>query len=288
MLTLWLLAAVALLVSWRLRESVADGPSSLLGLAVAVTPGGRREWSEAMTAELAGLTGRAERWRFALSCVPAALFPPRRPIRRGQPAPMVRVTATLGLVLAGLGIVAVAFLLVRYHEPGPVGLTPIHDPFDLTITALAFLAALWLTVTTPGILGTDRLACRAGVATGLAVGFFVFSIGAFAVLLAVVVVPFTTAAVAVQQSFRSGVRAALWAAAFTTLASIPAFVVSALISFTWTGEIWYGDGVQRAGIVDELAAWVVPWTLGALLPVMIVGAAIGAAIRRATQPRLEP
>jgi hypothetical protein len=83
-----------------------------------------------------------------------------------------------------------------------------------------------------------------------------------------------------QRSFRSGVRTALWASAFATLASIPAFVVSALISFARTGEIWYGDGVQRAGIIDELAAWVAPWTLGGLLPAMIVGAAIGAVLGR--------
>jgi hypothetical protein len=74
------------------------------------------------------------------------------------------------------------------------------------------------------------------------------------------------------------VRTAVWASAFTTLAGIPAFVVGALVSFARDGEIWYGDGVQRAGIIDEMAGWVVPWTIGVLLPVMVVGAALGAVL----------
>jgi hypothetical protein len=274
------LAALALWVSWRLRDPAADGASGLLGLAVAVTPGARRAWGAAMTAELAGLTGRTERWRFALSCVPAALFPPRRARRAASlPAPLRRLTVPPALVLGGLGIAAVVYVLVGYPQPGPVGVTPIHDPVALSLTALAFGAAVWLAVAIPGTLGTDKKAFQVGLGAGLAVGLLTFATGPLAMLYGVVALPWLTAAVAAQRhSFRSGVRAAVWASAFTTLAGIPAFVVGALISFARDGAIWNGDGVQRAAIIDEVAGWVVPWTVGMLLPVIVVGAALGAVL----------
>jgi hypothetical protein len=274
------LAVLALWVSWRLRVPAPDGPSGLLGLAVAVTPGSRREWGAAMTAELAGLTGRTERWRFALSCVPAALFPPRRARRAAStPAPLRRLAAPPALVLGGLGIAAVVYLVIRYWQPGPVGITPVHDPVVLSLSALGFGAVVWLAVATPGTLGTDKEAFQVGLGTGLAMGLLTFAAGPFPILLGVVGLPWVTVTVAaVRQSFRSGVRTAVWASAFTTLAGIPAFVVGALVSFARDGEIWYGDGVQRAGIIDEMAGWVVPWTIGVLLPVMVVGAALGAVL----------
>jgi len=274
------LAVLALWVSWRLRAPAPDGPSGLLGLAVAVTPGSRREWGAAMAAELAGLTGRTERWRFALSCVPAALFPPRRARRAAStPAPLRRLAAPPALVLGGLGIAAVVYLVIRYWQPGPVGVTPVHDPVVLSLSALGFGAVVWLAVATPGTLGTDKEAFQVGLGTGLAMGLLTFAAGPFPILLGVVFLPWVTMTVAaVRHSFRSGVRTAVWASAFTTLAGIPAFVVGALISFARDGEIWYGDGVQRAGIIDEMAGWVVPWTIGVLLPVMVVGAALGAVL----------
>jgi hypothetical protein len=274
------LAVLVLWVSWRLRAPAPDGPSGLLGLAVAVTPGSRREWGAAMVAELAGLTGSTERWRFALSCVPAALFPPRRARRAAStPAPLRRLAAPPALVLGGLGIAAVVYLVIRYWQPGPVGVTPVHDPVVLSLSALGFGAVVWLAVATPGTLGTDKEAFQVGLGTGLAMGLLTFAAGPFPILLGVVFLPWVTVTVAaVRHSFRSGVRTAVWASAFTTLAGIPAFVVGALISFARDGEIWYGDGVQRAGIIDEMAGWVVPWTIGVLLPVMVVGAALGAVL----------
>jgi hypothetical protein len=169
--------------------------------------------------------------------------------------------------------------VVRYSQPGPVGITPIHDPVALSLSALGFGAAVWLAVTIPGTLGTDNKAFQVGLGTGLAMGLLTLGTGPLAMLYGVVVLPWVTATVAAQRhSFRSGVRTAIWASAFTALAGIPAFVVGALISFARDGAIWYGDGVQRAGIIDEAAGWVVPWTIGVLLPVMVVGAALGAVL----------
>ena len=55
-----------------------DIPRHLLTLAVRRMPAERRDWGRAMLAELAQLQNPSTRWRFALGCAQAALFPPRR------------------------------------------------------------------------------------------------------------------------------------------------------------------------------------------------------------------
>jgi hypothetical protein len=81
---LWLWAVAAWLL-WRawwrqagVRLSALDGPGRLLAAAAATLPAGRRDWGEAMAAELAQVPvqERAARWRFAAGCARAAVFPP--------------------------------------------------------------------------------------------------------------------------------------------------------------------------------------------------------------------
>ena len=79
---LWLWAVAAWLV-WRawwrqagVRLSALDGPGRLLAAAAATLPAGRRDWGEAMAAELAQVQERGARWRFAAGCARAAVFPP--------------------------------------------------------------------------------------------------------------------------------------------------------------------------------------------------------------------
>jgi hypothetical protein len=78
---LWVVAALLVLHHWwagtGARLSATDSPGQLLELAVSTLPDDRREWGTAMTAELAEVTGRSARWRFAFSCAGAALWPPR-------------------------------------------------------------------------------------------------------------------------------------------------------------------------------------------------------------------
>jgi hypothetical protein len=57
--------------------SLTDIPRLLLTVAVRRMPVERREWGEAMLAELAQLQNKSTRWRFALGCARVALFPPR-------------------------------------------------------------------------------------------------------------------------------------------------------------------------------------------------------------------
>jgi len=58
--------------------SLADIPRLLLTVAVRRMPVERREWGEAMLAELAQLQNTSTRWRFALGCSRVAMFPPRK------------------------------------------------------------------------------------------------------------------------------------------------------------------------------------------------------------------
>ena len=66
---------------WRqagVTLSALDGPGWLLAAAAATLPAGRRDWGEAMAAELAQVPvrERGARWRFAAGCARAAVFPP--------------------------------------------------------------------------------------------------------------------------------------------------------------------------------------------------------------------
>ena len=61
-------AAWVVWLAWRRRarlDAQPDGPARLLAIGVAMLPTARRDWGCAMTAELASLSGRGTRWRFA-------------------------------------------------------------------------------------------------------------------------------------------------------------------------------------------------------------------------------
>lgn len=54
-----------------------DTAGLLLTAAVRKIPEERREWGKAMMTELSHIRSLPARWRFAVGCVPVALFPPR-------------------------------------------------------------------------------------------------------------------------------------------------------------------------------------------------------------------
>jgi len=77
-------AAWVLWFDWRRRAALdaqPDAPARLLAAAVVLLPRDRADWGEAMTAELAGITGSRARWAFAAGCARTALSPPRTPFR---------------------------------------------------------------------------------------------------------------------------------------------------------------------------------------------------------------
>jgi hypothetical protein len=81
------------------RLAALDGPGWLLAAATATLPASRREWGQAMAAELAQVPDRGPRWRFAAGCARAAVLPPGR--SRGA----VGVAGAVVVVAVGTGAV---------------------------------------------------------------------------------------------------------------------------------------------------------------------------------------
>jgi hypothetical protein len=117
----WLVASLLLVNQWwggaSARLSMMDTPGQVLVAAVATLPEPRRRWGEAMLGELAQVQGRSARWRFALSCVRAALslpVPTRWPvaaIAAGVVVAVVPATHRLvGAAVPGLGLFAASFV----------------------------------------------------------------------------------------------------------------------------------------------------------------------------------
>ena len=114
-LAVWLL--------WRLwwrragvRLSPLDGPARLLAAATATLPADRRDWGEAMAAELDQVPERerTERWRFAAGCALAAIFPP------GGTRAMVGVAGALAVTATGAAAWATGAALPAGRVFGPV------------------------------------------------------------------------------------------------------------------------------------------------------------------------
>jgi hypothetical protein len=100
--TPWMIAAWLLWrAGWRqagARLSSLDGPGRLLAVATATLPADRRDWGEAMAAELTQVRDPAARWRFAAGCARTAVFPPG-----GS-----RVAVAAAAVLAAVAVAVVA------------------------------------------------------------------------------------------------------------------------------------------------------------------------------------
>ncbi len=99
LLLLAALAAVGLV--WSLRGG-DDVPTRIVTAAADRLPADRREWGRAMVAELTGITGRPQRWRFAAGVLRVALVPPPRHGSR------VLAVAGVGLAVAAGATAATA------------------------------------------------------------------------------------------------------------------------------------------------------------------------------------
>src|SRR5262245_16884257 len=126
--------------------SLADIPRLLLTVAVRRMPAERREWGEAMLAELAQLQNTSTRWRFALGCSRVAMFPPRR----GGLLQTIMNRKMEGIVTTIGSAALISLILVLPFERGGAWLARAHffyGLFFLLIPAfffadLALLAAM--------------------------------------------------------------------------------------------------------------------------------------------------
>jgi hypothetical protein len=97
-----LIAAGLLLVRLGDGKGVGDAPARIVTSATGRLPAHRREWGQAMLAELTRVRGRVRRWLFAAGVLRVALFPPPRHPRR------VLSVAGVGLLVAAAATVATA------------------------------------------------------------------------------------------------------------------------------------------------------------------------------------
>jgi hypothetical protein len=161
--TPWMVAARLLWRAWWRRAgaelSALDGPGWLLAAAAATLPADRRDWGQAMTAELAQVQGGPARWRFAAGCARAAAFPPgghRAAVGVAGAVAVAAIAATalatgaalpagrvFGPTLVGLlgGLVTLALARSRrVRRPGP---GPAVAGLALAGTAACVAATTW-------------------------------------------------------------------------------------------------------------------------------------------------
>lgn len=101
------LLVVAILVAFGLlrvlrRDVDTDAQARIVSAAANHLPAHRRDWGQAMIAELAEIPGRARRWRFTLGVLRVAAFPPSGHHTR------VLLVAVAGLLVAAAATVAAA------------------------------------------------------------------------------------------------------------------------------------------------------------------------------------
>jgi hypothetical protein len=115
--------------SWRR----GDGPERIVALAGGLLPSTRREWGQAMAAELLAIDGHARRWRFAADVVRVVLIPPGPRARTSLVAGVTLTAAVIGAVaadhlvpelrvlagvLGGLLTIVLASIALRWTRPG--------------------------------------------------------------------------------------------------------------------------------------------------------------------------
>lgn len=135
--------------------SLANIPRLLLTVAVRQMPVERREWGEAMLAELAQLQNTSTRWRFALGCSRVAMFPPRRGglLQTIMNHKMESIVTTLG------SAALISFILVEPLERGGAWLARaygIYGIFFLLIPAFFFADLLLLGAVVWSVAGRAR------------------------------------------------------------------------------------------------------------------------------------
>src|SRR5262245_42785174 len=144
------LAVMVALLLWLLRNRIKDirstlpamdTPGLLLTIAVRRMPVERREWGAAMLAELAQVRHPSTRWRFALSCIGVALFPPRQgvllQIIMNNNMKSIGAAALISLIL----VAPFAYLELRYNTETSRNL--IHFPIPV-FGLLWFLATVFI------------------------------------------------------------------------------------------------------------------------------------------------
>jgi hypothetical protein len=136
----------------RLRALVASGsdmPERIVVTASRIMTA-RRDWGQAMAAELPQVRGRALRWQFAAGVLRVALFPPARRPERALAVAITGLAVTAALTAATAAVAAPAalfipllgLLLSGYAAAVTAGRRPVPPEIPGRITAVLALAAV--------------------------------------------------------------------------------------------------------------------------------------------------
>ena len=265
-----------------------DGPERLLLAAAAMLPADRADWGQAMAAELAHVSGRSQRWRFALGCARASLLVPVR-----EPAGHRLVLAVSAAAAAAAGLVVVA--LVRH--PGLI----VGPRTWIELAVFAAVLAAYPAATAVVVRRTSRT--PAGVACAVAVAAVWMAIGVTAaartpqyfgvgLVVAIAVLPLSVGACGAWRGH--GAAAGLGSAALCSLGA------GLLVFLAWVAQAVFADGrPYDAGLMRDfrtsgardLATYALSDNLGAamgllvLVPLLAFGfGAIGAGVTARLMP----
>ncbi|MDX2042599.1 MAG: hypothetical protein SF097_15365 [Acidobacteriota bacterium] len=180
--------AVLFALWWRqIRDCRAelDAPGLLLTLAVRATPEARRNWGQAMLAELETVQGRLARWSFALGGARVALFPPSGETLL-QPAGRSPIFGMLSVALPPLGLPFIYFVAVLIEAIGGNPLTSSHwsnpDAMMIVVKILVLLTLGSLVAGVPfglaGWLRRERMRWLSAMGLILSVCIFAYFLSA--------------------------------------------------------------------------------------------------------------
>lgn len=203
-----------------------------------------------------------------------------RRLRRSAPAATVLVA---GAVAASV----IALVAQQLQLPAAITVLP---PVRAGFLAVVLVGCLWLAVAPPRWMAGGRLAPRAGTGAALTFALGLLVLGIVRVdglsaswLLAAPELTFLVPAfaVAAARSFRTGVQAGIWTAVAVAPLAYVGGLVGALVEFDTGGRFAFTDDVVPAGFSFGFALLVLAVIPALGFPFAVIGAAIGARLRRA-------
>jgi hypothetical protein len=236
----------------------------------------RREWGQAMLAELGHIDGRAARWRFALGCWWATLLPPAPPWRYPGWRPLAVATAG---VIACLGLAA--YGLIHYRGLRDDANAPIYTGLFVAVMVAYAAAAVVLSQSASR---AARQARRYGLIGGLLAAAGWLALATIPVPSQAIVIPYAVSVLgpaviglAAARSTRTdpfqGTRAAAWS---LIVGNLGAFVCLVTRTYVTDGRPYDADSVSRfqhSGAPD-IATYAVGDNLGGAVALLVLPAAV--------------
>jgi hypothetical protein len=206
--------------------------------------------------------------------------------------------ATAGLALAGVaGCIAATTYYLLEHPTYEFGYPPVVRvslaPVTAVVLAVGLAGCLWVALAPPRWLRAGRHARRFGIgmAIALAACLVPASRGGGGVMdylfvgAVLVVLAGSLAAAAVGRSFRAGVGACVWALALGAPLLVAVWLVEALRVYERGGGLLLdGDGGGVGSNLGDAVWWSLMVLLLWVLPLGVIGAAVGSALARRGRP----